>query len=165
MADENWQKVREVFDAALRQKPEERQNYLNEACGDDKDLLAEVGSLFSSFDKSDDFMEMPAVAHVADIIESDTKTLETGTRFGHYEIIQQIGIGGMGQVYLAKDQKLDRRVAIKILNEKFSRDEANLKRFVREAKAASALNHPNLSHPRNRRERSRALHRQRIHRR
>ncbi|HJZ10635.1 MAG TPA: protein kinase [Acidobacteriota bacterium] len=144
MADEGWQKVREVFDAALRQEPEERQNYINEACGVDKDLLAEVESLFSSLDRFDDFLETPAVAQVADIIESDTKTLEPGTRFGHYEIIWQVGIGGMGQVYLAKDQKLDRRVAIKILNEKFSRDEANLKRFVREAKAASALNHPNI---------------------
>ena len=89
-------------------------------------------------------METPAVAQVADIIESDTKRLETGTRFGHYEIIRQIGIGGMGEVYLAKDQKLDRRVAIKILNQKFSRDESNLKRFEREAKAASGLNHPNI---------------------
>ena len=144
MAYENWQKVREVFDATLRQEPEDRQTYLNEACGDDQDLLAEVESLFSSFDKSGDFMETPAAAQVADIIDSDTQRLETGTRFGHYEIISQIGIGGMGEVYLAKDQKLDRRVAIKILNEKFSQDEANLKRFVREAKAASALNHPNI---------------------
>ncbi len=144
MAYENWQKVREVFDAALRHEPEDRQNYLNKACGDDKDLLTEVESLFSSFDKSGDFMETPAVAQVADVIESDTKALETGTRFGHYEVIRQIGIGGMGEVYLAKDQKLDRHVAIKILNEKFSRDESNLKRFVREAKAASALNHPNI---------------------
>ncbi|MCA1600322.1 MAG: protein kinase, partial [Acidobacteria bacterium] len=89
-------------------------------------------------------METPAVAQVADIIASDTNGLETGTRFGHYEIIRQIGAGGMGEVYLAKDQKLDRRVAIKILNEKFSRDDSNLKRFVREAKTASALNHPNI---------------------
>lgn len=144
MADANWQKVREVFDAALRQKPEARQNYIKQASGDDKDLLTEVESLFSSFDKSDDFMETPAVTQVADIIESETKKLEKGTRFGHYEIIRQVGIGGMGEVYLAKDQKLDRRVAIKILNEKFSRDDSNLKRFVREAKAASALNHPNI---------------------
>ncbi|MFN2393868.1 MAG: protein kinase, partial [Pyrinomonadaceae bacterium] len=144
MAYENWQRVREVFDVALRQEPQDRQNYLNEACGDDKDLLTEVESLFSSFDQSGDFMETPAVAQVAEIIESNTKRLETGTRFSHYEIIRQIGAGGMGEVYLAKDQKLDRRVAIKILNEKFSRDESNLKRFVREAKAASALNHPNI---------------------
>ncbi|MEP6636268.1 MAG: serine/threonine-protein kinase, partial [Acidobacteriota bacterium] len=144
MVHENWQKLREVFDAALRQEPEERQNYINEACGEDKGLLTEVESLLCSLGKSDEFLETPAVAHVADIIESDTKALETGTRFGHYEVIQQIGIGGMGEVYLAKDQKLDRRVAIKILNERFSRDEASLKRFVREAKAASALNHPNI---------------------
>ncbi len=85
MADENWQKVREVFDAALRQEPEERQNCINEACGDDKDLLAEVESLFSSHAKSDEFMETPAIAQVADIIECDTKTLETGVRFGNYE--------------------------------------------------------------------------------
>ncbi|MCA1623632.1 MAG: protein kinase [Acidobacteria bacterium] len=144
MADVNWQRVREVFDAALRQEPEERQNYVEEACGEDKELLAEVESLFSSLDKFDDFMATPAVAQVADIIESDKKRLETGTRFGHYEVIRQIDSGGMGEVYLAQDQKLDRRVAIKILNEKLSRDESNLKRFVREAKAASALNHPNI---------------------
>ncbi len=144
MAYNNWQRVREVFDVALRQDPEDRQNYLNQACGDDKELLAEVQSLFLSFDKSGDFMETPAIAHVADMIESGTKRLETGTRFGHYEIIRQIGIGGMGEVYLARDQKLDRPVAIKILNERFSADDSNLKRFVREAKAASALNHPNI---------------------
>jgi serine/threonine-protein kinase len=144
MADTDWQKVREVFDAAIRQNPEARQGYVKKACGDDTDLLAEVESLFSSFNESDEFLETPAVAHVADLIESGTKVLETGTRFAHYEIIRQIGIGGMGEVYLAKDQKLDRRVAIKILNEKFSRDEANLERFVREAKAASALNHPSI---------------------
>jgi len=144
MAHENWQKVREVFDAALRQDPEDRQNYLNEACGDDKKLLTELESLLSSLAKSDEFLETPAVAHVAAIIESTTRPLAPGTRFGHYDLIQQIGSGGMGEVYLAKDQKLDRRVAIKILNEKFGRDESNLKRFVREAKAASALNHPNI---------------------
>jgi serine/threonine protein kinase/tetratricopeptide (TPR) repeat protein len=144
MADANWQKVREVFDAALQQQPEERQNYVNTACGDDEQLLTEVESLFSSHDKSDEFLETPAVAHVADMIESSPKGLASGTRFGRYEVIRQIGIGGMGEVYLAKDQQLDRCVAIKILNEEFSRDESNLKRFVREAKAASALNHPNI---------------------
>ena len=63
MADANWQKVRDVFDAALQQEPEERQNYLNEACGNDKGLLTEVESLFSALDQSDEFLETPAVAH------------------------------------------------------------------------------------------------------
>ena len=144
MADEKWQKVREIFDSALRRKPEERQNYIVEVCGEDKTLLLEVESLLSSLENIDSFMESPAVAKVADAIEGETKKLETGRCFGHYEIIAPIGAGGMGEVYLAKDKKLDRKVAVKILNEKFSRDESNLKRFIREAKAASALDHPNI---------------------
>ena len=144
MADEKWQKVREIFDSALRRKPEERRRFVNEACGDDKILLAEVESLLSSLGSADSFMETPAVAKVADVIEAETKKLERGKCFGHYEIIQQIGAGGMGEVYLAKDKKLNRQVAVKILNEKFAQHESNLQRFVAEAKAASALNHPNI---------------------
>ena len=144
MADAKWQKVREIFDSALRRQPEERRRFVNEVCGDDKTLLAEVESLLSSHDSAESFMETPAVAKVADMIEAETKKLEAGKCFGHYEIIKQIGAGGMGEVYLAKDKKLDRKVAIKILNEEFSQDESNLQRFVSEAKAASALNHPNI---------------------
>jgi serine/threonine protein kinase len=88
-------------------------------------------------------MEQPAAREVASLI-IDPETLEAGRCFGHYEIIKQIGAGGMGEVYLAKDKKLDRQVAVKILNEKFSRHESNLQRFVQEAHAASALNHPNI---------------------
>ena len=139
-----WQQVREVFDSALQQPPEVRQNYILAACGDDKALLAQVEALLSSLDKLDGFMETPAVALVADIIDAGTKGLAPGARLGHYEIIRPIGSGGMGEVYLASDKKLDRRVALKLLNDKYSQDEANLARFVREAKAASALNHPNI---------------------
>ena len=144
MVDETWQKVREVFDSALRHQPEERQNFVNEACGEDKILLAEVESLLSSLGSAESFMETPAVAKVADVIKAETRKFETGKCFGHYEIIEQIGVGGMGEVYLARDKKLDRQVAVKILNEKLSSDNANLQRFIREAKAASALNHPNI---------------------
>ncbi len=144
MADEKWQKVRETFDSALRRKPEERRRFVIETCGADKLLLAEVESLLSSLDSAEGFMETPAVANVAGVIEAEAKILEQGKCFGHYEIIRQIGVGGMGEVYLATDKKLDRQVAVKILNEKFSRDESNLGRFISEAKAASALNHPNI---------------------
>ena len=144
MVDESWQKVREIFDSALRRQPEERPRYLAEACGADKLLLREVESLLVSLDSAESFMETPAVAAVADVIKTNGKKLETGKSFGHYEIIKQIGAGGMGEVYLAKDKKLDRRVAVKILNQEFSREESNLKRFVQEAKTASALNHPNI---------------------
>ncbi|MEJ7577686.1 MAG: protein kinase [Pyrinomonadaceae bacterium] len=144
MNPEQWQKVRKIFDDALRQKPEERARFVSEVCGDDKTLLAEVESLLSSLGSAESFMETPAVAEVADVIEIETKKLEAGKCFGHYEIIEQIGAGGMGEVYLAKDKKLDRKVAVKILNEEFSRHESNLNRFIREAKAASSLNHPNI---------------------
>ena len=144
MADEKWQKVRGIFDSALRQKPDERRRFVNEVCGDDKTLIAEVESLLSSLDSADSFMETPAVAEVADVIEAEQKKLEPGKCFGHYEIIEQIGAGGMGEVYLAKDKKLDRKVAVKILNESFRQHESNLRRFIREAKSASALNHPNI---------------------
>jgi serine/threonine protein kinase/Tfp pilus assembly protein PilF len=140
----DWQRVREVFDAALGKKPEERRSYLNETCCGDKELRSEVESLLSSLAESDQFLETPAVAHVASLIRSETNRLEKGARLGHYEIIGHIGAGGMGDVYLAQDLKLDRRIAIKTLNEEFSKDELNLQRFVREAKAASALNHPNI---------------------
>ena len=70
--------------------------------------------------------------------------LASGQVFGHYEILRQIGAGGMGEVYLARDNKLDRKVAVKILNAEFEKNESNLQRFIREAKAASALNHPNI---------------------
>ena len=144
MAEVHWQRVREVFDAAVRAKPDERQHCIIQACGDDKKLLAEVESLFSSLGEADEFLELPAIAQVAEIIEANRPKLEKGMRFGRYEIIEQIGAGGMGEVYLAQDLKLDRRIAIKTLNQEFNRDESNLKRFMREAKAASALNHPNI---------------------
>lgn len=144
MVDEKWLKVREIFDSALRRLPEDRRRFVIEACGEDKILLAEVESLLSSLGSAESFMETPAVAKVADVIETKTNKLERGKCFGHYEIIERIGAGGMGEVYLAQDKKLDRRVAVKILNENFSQHESNLQRFRREAKSASALNHPNI---------------------
>ena len=141
--DDKWQKVREIFDAAIRRKPEERRTFISEVCGEDKSLFLEIESLLASHGSADDFLEISAVAKIA-AIESETETLPTGFCFSHYEIIAPIGAGGMGEVYLAKDKKLDRKVAVKILNEKFSQDESNLKRFVQEAKSASALNHSNI---------------------
>jgi len=144
MTDSNWQKVREIFDSASSRQPEERQKFVNEACGEDKVLLAEVESLLSSLDSADSFMEAPAVAKVADLIEVETKKLEAGRCFGHYEIIEQIGTGGMGEVYLANDTRLKRKTAIKVLPGSVAQDHERMHPFVREAQSASALNHPNI---------------------
>jgi serine/threonine protein kinase len=144
MADENWQKVREVFDSALRQKPEERRRFVDEVCGEDKTLLAEVESLLLSLGSAESFMETPAVAKVAEAIEAETRHLEKGQTFGHYEIVEQIGEGGMGEVYLAKDTRLNRQVALKLLAWHITSDKNRVSRFRQEAFATSALNHPNI---------------------
>ncbi|MEP6903711.1 MAG: serine/threonine-protein kinase, partial [Actinomycetota bacterium] len=143
MAQKNWRHVKEIFADALRQTPENRGQFLDRVCGEDKPLRREIESLLSSYDNAESFMEKPAVGEMANDFEKNRK-LEKGKCFGHYEVLEQIGAGGMGEVYLAKDKKLDRRVAIKILKEKFSRHETNLNRFIQEAKSASALNHPNI---------------------
>ncbi len=144
MADDNWQKVREIFDSALRRRPEERRRFVKEVCRDNKSLLVEVESLLSSHYSAESFMETPAVAKVADVIEAETKKLEIGKCFGRYQIIEQIGAGGMGEVYLARDTRLERKTAIKILPGNVAHDAERMQRFVREAKSASALNHPNI---------------------
>jgi len=144
MNPDSWQQVKKIFDAALKLAPGERVRFLDENCSDDKILRQEVEKLLDSF-ADDSFMEQPAAREVASvIIEAETKHLEAGKCFGHYQVIRQIGAGGMGEVYLARDKKLDRLVAVKILNENFAQHESNLRRFTQEAKAASALNHPNI---------------------
>lgn len=144
MADNDWQKVREIFDSALLCSPDQRRNFVVRACNGNEPLLAEIESLFASLDSSESFLETPAVAGAEDPVGGNAPGLDAGYCLGHYKIIEQLGSGGMGEVYLAHDQKLDRLVAVKILNDKFSDDASNLARFRREAKAASALNHPNI---------------------
>jgi eukaryotic-like serine/threonine-protein kinase len=144
MKPDRWHKAKELYEAALMRPPDERSSFLDENCGGDEELRREVESLLSFSDDAGAFLEKPAVGELAEVIVSRNEKLAAGQRLSHYEIIKQIGAGGMGEVYLARDKKLDRQVAVKILNEKFSQDESNLHRFVREAKSASALNHPNI---------------------
>lgn len=144
MSSEKWPKVKEVLDAAVRRKPEERAAYLDEACEGDAEVRREVESLLSSFGRAEGFMESPAIENLGGEITEEMKPFRDGSVVGRYEIVRQLGLGGMGIVYLAKDTSLGRPVAIKLLNQRIERDEANVRRFVKEAKAASALNHPNI---------------------
>ena len=141
--DKKWQQVREIFDSALRRKPEARSEYVIEACGGDKTLLREVESLLSSLNSAESFLEKPVVAAMKDVTEPRS-LLENGRRFAHYEIVRLLGEGGMGIVYLGRDTRLDRLVAIKVLNKRYEHHADNIRRFVQEAKAASGLNHPNI---------------------
>jgi eukaryotic-like serine/threonine-protein kinase len=144
MSNKDWSKVKEIVDAAIRRKPDERSGYLDEACADDADVRREVESLLSSFGKADGFMEKPAVDLTAEAATVELQEMSAGQMIGRYEVVRKLGEGGMGAVYLAKDDKLGRNVAIKVLNKKYERNEENVMRFIREARAASALNHPNI---------------------
>lgn len=144
MNADRWQKVKSIFDAVVELESDARDRVLDRECGSDGDLRVEVEKLLSSSKASDGFLEQPASSHVASAILEPKGMLHAGDRFAHYKIIRQIGIGGMGEVYLAEDEKLDRRVAIKILNQRFGKNDSHLQRFIREAKAASSLNHPNI---------------------
>ena len=144
MANENWQQVREIFDDALRQKSERREGFVNRACGGDEILLAEVESLLASFDSAEDFLETPAIAEVADQLLTESRQFSNGQLLGHYEIVGQIGAGGMGEVYLARDKQLNRRVALKVLHQNLSADNQANRRLLREAQAAALFDHPNI---------------------
>ena len=118
-----WKKAKNVFVEALKLAPDERSAFLDKICADDAETRREVESLLSSFDDATSFMENSPVGNFADFSGGKHQPLNNGVCFGHYEIIKQIGVGGMGEVYLAKDKNLDRRVAIKILSERFARGE------------------------------------------
>ena len=141
---ENWLQVKEIFAGVLHLTPEKRADFITQHCSGDERLRLEVESLLSSYNSADLFLESPAVGEVADRFVADSQELKQGDYLNHYQIIRKLGTGGMGEVYLAEDRKLERRVAIKVLNATFDADESNLKRFFQEAKAASALNHPNI---------------------
>src|SRR5437870_5010445 len=144
MTRERWQKVKEIFQAAVDRAPGEQSDFLASACGEDEMLRKEVESLIDSHEKSGEFIDSPAYEAAAELIVDEKAELKPGQTIGSYEIISFISRGGMGEVYLAQDRRLSRKVALKILPVSFTKDVDRLGRFEQEARAASALNHPNI---------------------
>src|SRR5258708_38939098 len=144
MTPERWQQVEEVLQAALDCAPEERAAFFDQACAGDAELQTEASSVVSAYDAAADFIEEPAMAGDARVILGDHLQMNIGREIGPYKIIDELGSGGMGEVYLAQDARLNRLVALKVLPAYFVSDDARLRRFQREARAASALNHPNI---------------------
>jgi predicted unusual protein kinase regulating ubiquinone biosynthesis (AarF/ABC1/UbiB family) len=140
-----WQRVKPIFHEALALPERERAAYLQQACTGDEALLREVQALLDSAEETGEFLQQPAIANVRlNSLLKDETDLSSGQRIGPYEIQTKIGEGGMGQVYRARDARLGRAVAIKVLRADLTREADRLRRFRQEARAAPALNHPNI---------------------
>jgi len=144
MTPERWQQVKEIFNSAIHCRPEERGVFISRACSGDEALRSEVESLIASHERDGNFIDEPAFANAAGLLANDNSELKPGESVGSYEVLSFISRGGMGEVYLAEDKRLGRKVALKLLPSSFTKDDDRLRRFEQEARAASALNHPNI---------------------
>jgi eukaryotic-like serine/threonine-protein kinase len=134
MTPERWQQIKELLYQAQQLAPEERAAFLDHSCSSDRALRHEVETLLGSTDARSSFLENSPVS----------VTLLPGTKLGDYEVLKLLGSGGMGEVYRARDPRLRRDVAIKVLPAFLSSDKERLRRFEQEAQATAALNHPNI---------------------
>ncbi len=148
MGPDRWKRIEQLYHDALDREERDRSTFVRESCGTDTALLQEVESLLAHARGTDGFMEDPAIDVASRAFAPDqpgrTWTLAAGTRLGPYTVVAALGAGGMGEVYRARDERLGRDVAIKVLTSNVTRDDAAVEHFSREARAASALNHPNI---------------------
>ncbi len=145
MTPERWQHIKEIFYGALERPPGERESFIDSACGGDAETRREVSQLISAHQETGEFLAVPAFDVAAkSLARSNRENLTPGESIRHYTVMRAIGTGGMGEVYLAEDTRLGRNVAIKLLRRSVTTETDRILRFEREARAASALNHPNL---------------------
>ncbi len=148
MTPEHWQQVKRLFDAALERDAVSRHSFLSQACGGDSELQKEVEKLLAAHEQAGSFMAVTGtqLSRVSEetIAASSEIDLFAGRVLSHYRVEARLGSGGMGVVYRATDLKLGRAVAIKLLSRQFATSENAKARFLREARAASALDHPNI---------------------
>ena len=144
MKPETFKKIEEIYLSAAEISADERKEFLDKKCGQDRQLRKEVELLLSFDSDQKDFLEESPDKLAAELLDETEVTDYSARKIRQFEISKKIGNGGMGTVYLANDTSLERQVAIKILDKAFSHNEERLRRFIFEAKAASALNHPNI---------------------
>ena len=137
---DDWPRVKRVLEEALAREGAERQAFLAQACGTDGALRARIDNLLAASDRVGTFLETPAVV----LLEPEAREDLSGHVVSCYQLMSRLGAGGMGEVYLAHDMKLDRRVALKVLSPELAADRDRLRRFHQEARAASSLNHPHI---------------------
>jgi len=146
MEANRWRKIEELFNEALTLPESERAVFLDGACGTDAELRREVDSLIAGVDEPVDFFSESVFTLGALVLANQESESLIGHTLGAYTIIRPIGRGGMGEVYLARDERLDRKVAIKVLPISLVEDQERIRRFKHEARAASAISHPNVAH-------------------
>ena len=146
MKADRWQKIEELFGAALECAPEERLAFVAKASGSDETLRREVETLLASHRQAGDFIQAPAFQEALNVMNVSQSALERGHRLGRYEIIREIGHGGMGTVYLAAraDDEFKKRVAIKLIKRGMDTDDI-LRRFRNERQILASLDHPNIA--------------------
>src|SRR5258705_2948982 len=144
MNPERWQQASRILEITLERNPEQQAAYLDEVCASDAELRREVESLLAASAQAGSLLDSPAMAMVAPLFVNDAVSSMLGRSIGRYKIITTLGTGGMGEVYLAHDTRLGRKIALKLLPERFTTDKDRLRRFEQEAHAASTLSHPNV---------------------
>jgi len=141
---ERYKQAEKLFFAALELEPGQRVAFLAAACGADPALRVEVEALLASNEQPASFIDAPAFEDAAELLVEAGGESRVGQMISHYRILGLLGRGGVGEVYLAQDIRLERKVALKLLPEEFTADKGRVRRFAQEARAASALNHPNI---------------------
>ncbi len=140
-----WQRLEALFYQALELKPEERAAFLEKSCADDADLRKEIQELLNSSEKPMELLQESVVEAAQQMVAAERRrVIAPGTQLAQYTVISMLGAGGMGEVYLAEDTRLGRKVALKLLAPELTLNQRGLRRFEQEARAASALNHPNI---------------------
>ena len=144
LTPEKWRQIKGIFQDAVKVDPAEQDAFLEQACSGDEALRIRVKSMLSSDAQEWELLETPAFEAVVRLFAEDRPSLSVGQELGHYRVLGLIGAGGMGEVYLAEDQKLGRKIALKLLPADYTANRHRIHRFQHEARAASALNHPNI---------------------
>jgi serine/threonine protein kinase len=144
MTPERWQQIEQLYHAALERAETERAAFLTRVCAGDETLRREVEVLLAANEQADTFLNERALEREAVKLVGARPVVRAGERINRYQIISHLGAGGMGEVWLAEDTSLGRRVAVKLLPAAFSSDAERVRRFEREARAAGMLNHPNI---------------------
>jgi serine/threonine protein kinase len=144
MSDNSLNQIEDVFHEVLERPVQERVSYLRNSCSGNNILYDEVCSLLAAWEKSQEFLEKPALEFGLRVLSDNNEQSFVGRTIGSYKVVSLLGRGGMGAVYLAIDKRLDRKVALKFLSPEVTGDKSAKDQLITEARASAALEHPNI---------------------